>query len=100
MARSYCRAATSAPVVAAGAIVTKDVPPYTIVAGNPARPIKRRFPIEIEQRLINLAWWDWEHEALRAALPDFRKLEITAFLDKHEGTLDAAHPVRQSAAHD
>ncbi|MFC5325440.1 LbetaH domain-containing protein [Bradyrhizobium oligotrophicum] len=85
-------------VVAAGAIVTKSVPPYTIVAGNPARPIKRRFPLEIEQRLVNLAWWDWEHEALRAALPDFRRLGITEFLDKHEGALDAAHRVRQSAA--
>ena len=49
-------------VVAAGAIVTKDVAPYTIVAGNPARPIRRRFPEAIAERLRRLAWWDWGHE--------------------------------------
>ncbi|MGJ5178336.1 chloramphenicol acetyltransferase [Bradyrhizobium oligotrophicum] len=85
-------------VVAAGAIVTKDVPAYTIVAGNPARVVKRRFPPEIEQRLVRLAWWDWDHAALRAALPDFRQLEIGAFLDKYEAALDAGLQLRQSAA--
>jgi phosphonate metabolism protein (transferase hexapeptide repeat family) len=69
-------------VIAAGAVVTKDVPPYSVVAGVPARVVKRRFSREIAQRIEGLAWWDWEHERLQAALPDFRTLTPEAFLDK------------------
>jgi phosphonate metabolism protein (transferase hexapeptide repeat family) len=76
-------------VVAAGAVVARDVPPYAIVAGNPARLIRPRFPEEIAARLQHLAWWDWSHARLQAALPDFQKLSIEAFLDRHE-TADAA----------
>jgi len=72
-------------VVAGGAVVTKDVPDYTIVAGNPARIIRRRFPEEIAGRLKALAWWDWEHAQLRIALDDFRALSVEAFLEKYEG---------------
>lgn len=72
-------------VVAGGAVVTKDVPDYTIVAGNPARIIRRRFPEEIAGRLKALAWWDWEHAQLRIALDDFRALSVEAFLEKCEG---------------
>ena len=71
-------------VVAMGAVVTKDVAPYTIVAGNPARPVRDRHPPEIAERLIRLAWWDWDHDRLRAALPDFRALSAEAFLDRYE----------------
>lgn len=86
-------------VVAAGAIVTKDVPAYTIVAGNPARPIKRRFPEAVADRLADLAWWDWDHEMLRRALPDFRKLAVEEFLDKYEAASSGpAHGKRRSAA--
>ncbi|PZU93238.1 MAG: chloramphenicol acetyltransferase [Chelatococcus sp.] len=72
-------------VVAGGAVVTKDVAPYTIVAGNPARPVRRRFPEEIARRLEALGWWDWEHARLRAALDDFRHLEVEDFLSRHGG---------------
>ena len=70
-------------VVASSAVVTKDVAPYQIVAGIPARPIRDRFPPDIAERLMSLAWWDWDHATLRARLDDFRSLSIEAFLERH-----------------
>ncbi|HHS93922.1 MAG TPA: chloramphenicol acetyltransferase [Rhodobacterales bacterium] len=70
-------------VVAASAVVTRDVAPYTIVAGIPATPIRARFAPEIAERLMALAWWDWDHATLRARLDDFRSLPIEAFLEKY-----------------
>ena len=77
-------------VVGAGAVVTRDVAPYAIVAGNPARVIRPRFPVETADRLQRLAWWNWDHARLRAALPDFRRLSIERFLDKYELALAQA----------
>lgn len=71
-------------IVAAGAIVTKDVAPYTIVAGTPAKVLRLRQPKEIADRLVALAWWDWPHDALRHALEDFRAMPAEAFLEKYE----------------
>ncbi len=70
-------------VIAMGAVVTKDVAPYQIVGGNPARPIRDRHPPEIAEALIELAWWDWDHATLRARLDDFRSLPAAAFLARY-----------------
>jgi phosphonate metabolism protein (transferase hexapeptide repeat family) len=72
-------------IVASGAVVTKDVPPYMIVAGLPATPLRPRFDAPTAERLLGLAWWDWPHEQLRHALPDFRALPAAAFLEKYQG---------------
>lgn len=70
-------------VVAAGAIVTKDVPPYTIVGGVPAKPIRARFAPEIAEKLLQIAWWDWDHETIKARFDDF--LNMPLFLEKYGG---------------
>ncbi|AHD10808.1 LbetaH domain-containing protein [Phaeobacter gallaeciensis] len=74
-------------VVAAGAVVTKDVAPYTIVGGNTARLIRRRYSESVADRMMALAWWNWDHARLRATVPDFRLLCAEAFLEKYELTL-------------
>ena len=71
-------------IVASGAVVTRDVAPFAIVAGCPATPLRMRFSDNVIKRLLALAWWDWPHDRLRAALHDFRSLEAEAFLDRWE----------------
>lgn len=72
-------------VVAAKAVVTKDVAPYAVVAGVPARQIKWRHPPALAERLMALAWWEWDHAQLRVALEDFRSLHAEAFVEKYGG---------------
>jgi phosphonate metabolism protein (transferase hexapeptide repeat family) len=84
-------------VIAAGAVVTKDVPDYAIVAGNPARVIRQRFPDAVAGRLKALAWWDWDRSRLQQALRDFRALDAEEFLSRYEG-MDTTLPLGGVAA--
>jgi phosphonate metabolism protein (transferase hexapeptide repeat family) len=70
-------------VVAAGAVVTKNVEPYAVVAGVPAKRIKWRFEKLIRERIISLAWWDWEQDKLTAAVTDMQSMTVEAFLDTY-----------------
>lgn len=72
-------------VVAAGAVVTRDVAPYLIVACVPAVPLRKRFADDVADRMQALAWWDWPHDKLRQALEDFRALPAAAFLERYGG---------------
>ena len=68
-------------VVGSHSVVTRDVPPYTIVSGSPARIIRRRFPRAVAEALQETRWWDWRHEMLRQRLDDFKDLRV--FLHKY-----------------
>jgi phosphonate metabolism protein (transferase hexapeptide repeat family) len=70
-------------VIAAGAVVTRNVEPYAIVAGVPAKRIKWRFAISIRTRMIKLAWWNWDHDSLAAAITDMQNLSAEEFLGKY-----------------
>lgn len=56
-------------VIGSRALVTKDVEPYTIVGGNPAKPIKKRFADEAIVLLLEMQWWDWPLAHIQAAMP-------------------------------
>lgn len=56
-------------IIAARAVVAKDVPPYTIVGGTPAKEIRKRFDAEIIQQLLLLKWWNWSTDKIRQCLP-------------------------------
>ncbi len=69
-------------VIGANAVVTKDVAPYEIVGGVPARRIRMRFEPRVVADLMACAWWDWPPEKLASAIPDMQALAIEAFLEK------------------
>lgn len=68
-------------VIAAAAVVTKDVEPYQVVAGVPARPIKKRFSDDVIRRILASEWWDWDRTKLTE---HWRELcSVEAFLKKN-----------------
>ena len=69
-------------IVAAKSVVTKDVPPYAIVGGNPARVLRYRFDANIVEALQKIAWWDWDEWTQRQRKEDFA-LPVEAFVEKY-----------------
>jgi hypothetical protein len=69
--------------IGAGTVVTKDVPPFAIVVGNPGRVLRFRFSERVIERLLQIAWWDWPHHRIGTALNDVRQLSAEAFCEKY-----------------
>jgi chloramphenicol O-acetyltransferase type B len=71
-------------VIGARALVTKDVPAYAIVAGSPATLVRFRFPPEIVERLLAIAWWNWDAKRVDGAVRHLLSNDIMAFIDAAE----------------
>lgn len=65
-------------IIGARAVVSRDVPAYGVVVGNPARLVKRRFDDDTVERLLNLAWWNWPDDRLAAIIPLLVRGDIDA----------------------
>jgi acetyltransferase-like isoleucine patch superfamily enzyme len=70
-------------VVGAGAVVSKSVPPYAVVVGNPAQIVHYRFDSDIRRRLLELRWWNWEDREIRD-LKRWFMADVESFLEEME----------------
>lgn len=78
-------------VIAGNSIVTKSVPPYAVVGGNPARVVKYRFPPEIIEKLLKYKWWDFPIEIIKSRLAPLFE-DINATINEIEKIYYELHP--------
>lgn len=71
----------SGAVIGAGSIVTRSVPPYAIISGNPARVKRYRFDEKTIEKLLKVAWWNWDEALLHERLQLLLSRDIDAFLE-------------------
>jgi hypothetical protein len=71
-------------VIAAWSIVTSDVPPYTVVAGVPARPLRTRFSEPVIEALLRIRWWDWTVEQVTERADDLTSTDLEAFVRRYD----------------
>jgi acetyltransferase-like isoleucine patch superfamily enzyme len=81
-------------IVAARAVVVKDVEPYSIVGGNPAKHLRYRFDEPTREALLRIRWWDWPDEKVRAHRDEINSPDVAGFIARHDPALKA------SGAHD
>ena len=67
-------------VLGARTVVARDIPPYAVVVGNPARIIKKRFDDKTIQRLLKVKWWNWQDDRIQKALPLLLNPDMRSFL--------------------
>ena len=70
-------------IIAANSTVTKDVAPYSIVGGNPAREIRKRFPDDVIRKLLDLRWWDWDADKITRNVQYLTDPNIEKLLNAH-----------------
>jgi len=75
-------------IIGAGSVVGSDVPPYTVVAGNPARVLRRRFDDELIELLLALRWWDKDVDEINALIPLLTNSDLEAVRAELKTMLD------------
>jgi len=73
-------------VIGAHAVVSKDVPPFAVVVGNPARIVKYRFDDLSVRELLAIAWWDWPEEKIQQHIPQLLSGDVQGFIETHRVT--------------